>query len=56
MFYFIAYMAEFLYARKNIKEELRNANSNQNLIYFFHLFNLSLKLTKKQDISYTIST
>ena len=31
MFYLIAYMAKFLYAGKNINEELKNAKSNQNI-------------------------
>ena len=56
MFYLIAYMAEFLYDGKNINEELIHTKSNQNFIYFFHLFNLSLKLTEKQDTIYTITT
>ena len=31
MFYLIAYMAKFLYAGKNINEELKNAKFNQNI-------------------------
>ena len=31
IFYLIAYMAEFLYAGNNAKEELRNTKSNQNI-------------------------
>ena len=31
MFYLIAYRTEFLYAGKNINEELRNKKSNQNI-------------------------
>ena len=31
MFHLIAYVAEFLYAGKNINEKLRNTKSNQNI-------------------------
>ena len=31
MFYLIAYLAEFLYAGKNINEKPRNEKSNQNI-------------------------